>query len=209
MIDVLREPGVFYWPAPEFKRCRGLPCPKKQDCEPQKTITRNFWTIRFKEFFCFGIKIWIPVGIQYLCLTDEIECQCKPDCPPIFCFPPRRFNSKECQCECLPQKCKDPFELDPSSCQCRCPKDIVCKKPAILNPKTCKCECPNKCPPGYRPDPDNNCECVCECDRKCPKGSSFQCEGCKCVGDCERFFKSENDCLQVDSCQQYPDQRCR
>ena len=205
--DVFQRPGVWYWPLPIFTRCTGLYCPSDKTCVAGKTSLRKFWTVCYKRFNCWGVYIWIPIGIRRLCLTDERECECKARCRTFLCFPPRKFNPKTCDCECPPKSCRRPFELDPSSCQCRCPKDIVCPKPKILDQDTCKCVCP-KCPPGYKPDPNQNCKCVRICDRRCPRGSYLDRTKCKCVGSCPDFY-SEYDCNAVDSCKEYRDQKCR
>ena len=111
---------TYYNPPPSRKKCSG-PCPPGHTCTPLKTITRKVWAVSFRRFNCFGVIIWLPIGIRRLCITDEFDCECKPRCKPIRCFPPRRFNPNICDCECPPTKCTPPLEL---GCQCRCPQEL-------------------------------------------------------------------------------------
>ena len=200
---VVRAPNTYYNPVPKRSVCSG-PCPPRQTCTPFKTVTRNFKVLVFRRFNCWGVIIWLPIGIRRLCITDEFNCQCKPKCKPLLCFPPRRFNPRTCDCECPKIRCKRPFEVDPSSCQCRCPKNIRCPHPKILNFKTCKCVCPNKCKLPFIRGP----RCSCICPKKCPRGSYLDQIKCQCVGDCKQF-RTASDCNKVDSCKDNRARSCR
>ena len=201
---VVRAPNTYYNPVPKRSVCSG-PCPPGQTCTPFKTVTRNFKVLVFRRFNCWGLIIWLPIGIRRLCITDEFNCQCKPECKPLLCFPPRFFNETSCDCECPDKTCKRPFEVDPSSCQCRCPKNIVCRRPKILNFKTCKCVCPNTCKLPFIQDL-KTCKCI--CPKRCPRGSYLDRIKCQCVGDCKRF-RTASDCNKVDSCKDNRARSCR
>ena len=201
---IVRTPDTYYNPVPTRKTCSGS-CPPGQTCTPFKTVTRNFKVLVFRRFNCWGLIIWLPIGIRRLCITDEFDCECKPDCKPLLCFPPRYFNETSCDCECPDKTCKSPFEVDPSSCQCRCPKNIRCSHPKILNFKTCKCVCPNTCKAHFIQDP-NTCRCICR--KRCPRGAYLDRIKCQCVGDCKQFRRAFN-CNRVDSCSDNRARKCR
>ena len=201
---IVRTPDTYYNPVPTRKMCSGS-CPPGQTCTPFKTVIRNFKVLVFRRFNCWGVFIWLPIGTRSLCITDEFNCQCKPKCKPLNCFPPRRFNPTTCDCECPKKFCKRPFALDPSSCQCRCPKNIVCLRPKILNFKTCECVCPNTCKPPFILNP-RTCRCICR--KRCPRGAYLDRRKCQCVGDCKRF-RTASDCNRVDSCSDNRARKCR
>ncbi len=212
VVQIFQEEGFYYYPLPQFTSCGGLDCNQYYDsdhnCTATKTSTRKYYTIAYQQFNCWGVKVWIPIGIKVLHLTDEFYCECEPRCKPFSCFPPRHFNPDSCGCDCPNITCYGPYEVDQSSCKCRCPKDIVCKYPLELNLTTCDCECRNTCPPYYKPDPENNCECTPICTRECPKGAYLDIEACQCVGECNSF-SNEYDCNAVDSCKKNRSQKCK
>ena len=82
---VVRAPNTYYNPIPKRSVCSGS-CPHGQTCTPFKTVTRNFKVLVFRRFNCWGLIIWLPIGLRRLCITDEFDCQCKPICKPILCF---------------------------------------------------------------------------------------------------------------------------
>ena len=204
MTVIVGSPDTYYNPPPLRKKCSG-PCPPGHTCTPFKTATRKVWAICFRRFNCFGVIIWIPIGIRHLCITDEFNCECKPRCKPLQCFPPRRLNPNICDCECRPMKCPPPFQQDPASCQCRCLKNITCDPPQFLNFTICECQCPNKCPPNFSQDPET-CRCICR--KTCPRYAYVDRQKCVCVGDCQRF-RTASDCNQIDSCQDNRARKCR
>ena len=201
---VVRTPNTYYNPPPFRKTCFGS-CPIGQRCTALKTVTRKMRVVCFRRFNCYGLILWLPIGVRDLCITDQFNCQCKPRCNPTRCFPPRRFNPRICDCECPPIKCARPFQQDPASCKCRCPKNIVCRPPKILNHRTCRCVCPNRCPPNFFQDP-NTCRCICK--KTCPRYAYVDQQKCVCVGDCPRF-RTASDCNRIESCQDNRARRCR
>ena len=195
MTVIVGTPDTYYNPPPLRKKCSG-PCAPGHTCTPLKTATRQVWAVCFRRFNCFGVIIWLPVGIKLLSITDELDCQCKPRCKPIRCFPPRRFNPNTCDCECPPMKCTPPLELDPASCKCRCPKNIACRPPKIPNFTTCECDCPNKCPPDYLQDPIS-CHCRCPKNVTCnsPQFLNFTTCECQCPNKCPpNFYQDPRTC---------------
>ena len=201
---IVRAPNIYYNPPPIRKRCLGF-CPRGQICTAFKTVTRKMKVLCFRRFNCYGLILWIPIGVRELCITDEFNCECKPRCKPIWCFPPRTFNPRICDCECPPIRCRRPYEQGPASCKCRCPKNIVCHPPKILNFTTCECECPRKCPPNFFQDPDT---CACICRKTCPPPAYVDRQKCECVGDCQQFTTASG-CNRVDSCKDNRARRCR
>ena len=202
---IVRTPNTYYHPVPTRKDCFGT-CPRGQMCTPFRIVIRRMKVVCYKRFNCWGVFIWIPIGVKTLWIRDEFNCQCKPKCKPLWCLSPRRFNPRTCDCECPKIRCKRPFTLDLSSCQCRCPKNIVCRRPKILNFKTCKCVCPNTCRSPFILNP-RTCRCI-QCRKRCPRGAYLDRRKCQCVGDCKRF-RTAFGCNRVDSCKDNRARKCR
>ena len=166
------------------------------------------------RFNCWGLVLWIPIGIQRLCVIDERECECQK-CSDIEDYltcvktsPCPNETNPNSFCYWKPCKHLDKADLDSIPTlstavsidqiatsvvhpllwgKCDCCHVSPCLHGQYFDRRTCMCRCLPSiiCPRPFIVDP-NTCQCVCPRTINCGPHMRWNPITCRC--ECKRFY---------------------